>query len=262
MPALTVVTVTLNDLPGLRATRESLGRMRGVDWEHVVVDGGSTDGTVRYLEELGEGARWSSGRDLGPYDAMNKGAAAARGRWVMFLNSGDTLADPGAPARLLRAAEFPGVGMAYGDHLFQGELRRARSLECLHASLLDGDARAWLWGHPCHQSVIGRSSLLREHPFDLRFRVAADYHWMERARQAGYRSVYVPGPVADFQPGGLSSRLHLRCLAEWLRIARMAAGGTPVDRDLFLRWARRHIRKQARRRLLERIRRWTGLGDG
>jgi len=258
MPKLTIVTVTYNDLEGLKLTRESVARAEGADWEHLIVDGGSTDGTPAYLEELPKAVRWVSEKDRGPYDAMNKGAALARGEWVMFLNSGDTLAEPIVLGRLLAAADGSDAGLAYGDHFYKGRLRSARTLESLHHSLLAGDVKAWLRGHPCHQAVIARRRLLVEMPFDPGFRIAADFHWMERVRRRGERSLKVDGAICVYQPGGLSSRSFLRCTIEWWKVVKLAGGGAQAHRAFFLSSLRKHGRRKCRASLFRRVRGWFG----
>lgn len=238
---MSIVTVTFNDRAALGKTRASIEEWARVEHEHIVVDGASSDGTVPYLESVEGKVRWVSERDRGPYDAMNKGARMATGRWVLFLNAGDTLARPESLPELMARAEAGGADIIFGDHWFNGKLRECESLEDLHRKLSRGDMRGWLRGHPCHQSVIARTELLREHPFDLSYRIAADFHWMERMRQLGARSVRVPGATCIYEPGGLSSRSFLRCIVEWRRVA-MLAGCDKVTAGRYL------IRMLARKR--------------
>lgn len=259
MPNLTIVTVTFNDLAGLIKTRESVVRSGAGDWEHLIVDGGSTDGTVGYLGSLGPSVRWSSGKDAGPYDAMNKGARAAAGEWVLFLNSGDTLASPEALHLLAGAANTTEADLIYGDHFFRGKLRKARRLEELHALLEKGDTKGWLRGHPCHQAVIARTSLLASVPFDLSYRIAADFHWMERVRQQGARSCCIDTPICVYQPGGLSARSFLRCTVEWWKVARLAVGPQPDVKSHFIRALGRHARRKKRREIWLRLVSWLRL---
>ena len=235
MPKLTIVTVTFNDLDGLTHTRASVVDAKGIDLEHVIIDGGSKDGTVDYLARLPDGVRWVSEKDRGPYDAMNKGAALARGEWVMFLNSGDTLAEQSILGNLLTAADCSDAGLAYGD------------------------VKGWLRGHPCHQAVIARRRLLLEMPFDLGFRIAADFHWMEKVRGRGEKSLKVDGPVCVYQPGGLSSRSFLRCTIEWWKVVKLAGGSSARCKAFFLKSLRKHGRRKRRTYLLKKIRGLLGL---
>jgi glycosyltransferase involved in cell wall biosynthesis len=244
MPRLTVVTVTLNDLEGLVATRASLLASDETDYEHIIIDGGSTDGTTAYLKSLGDGVTWVSELAEGPYDGMNTGAALAKGEWIMFLNSGDTLASRNALSALSAASVGCDAGLIYGDCLSKGRLRRARPLHELHRLLEAGDVKGWLRGHPCHQSVIARADLMKSTPFDLRFKIAADYHWMERLRGLGHGSVKIDATICVYQPGGMSARNLRRCTAEWWQVVKLAAGDEPRHKEYFLR----SLRKQNCRR--------------
>ena len=258
MPKLTVVTVTYNDLQGLMRTRASLLAAGQGDWEQIIVDGGSTDGTIEYLKGLGGTVKWTSGRDKGPYDGMNKGVLAASGRWILFLNSGDTLASPEALGLLLQAADEVPADLIYGDHVFRGKIRKARRLEELHVILEAGDVKGWLRGHPCHQAVIARTSLLSSMPFDLSYRIAADFHWMEKVRQMGCRSYRIPATICVYQSGGMSARNHIRCTAEWWKVAKVAVGPQPGVRSYFLDALGRHARKNYRRKIWRTLLPWLG----
>lgn len=94
-PKLSVVTVCYNDLKSLISTVASVEAQRSmIELEHVVIDGGSTDGTVEYLNSLNFGhLRWFSEVDDGIFDAFNKGIEKATGEWVHLLNAGDTYLD-------------------------------------------------------------------------------------------------------------------------------------------------------------------------
>jgi glycosyltransferase involved in cell wall biosynthesis len=259
MPKLTIVTVTFNDLDGLKHTRASVLEAKGADLEHIIIDGGSTDGTADYLAGLPCDVRWVSEKDRGPYDAMNKGAALARGEWVMFLNSGDTLAGQSVLGKLLAAADGSDAGLAYGDHFYKSRFRKAKSLESLHGLLADGDVKGWLRGHPCHQAVIARRRLLLAMPFDLGFRIAADFHWMEKVRSAGEKSLKVDGPVCIYQPGGLSSRSFLRCTIEWWKVVKLAGGSSARCKAFFLKSLKKHGRRKWRSALLKKIKVLLGM---
>lgn len=90
MPKISVITVNLNDIDGLRKTVESTLSQNFKDFEFIIVDGGSTDGSKEYISEMDSHfAHWISEGDSGIYNAMNKGIKIAKGDYVYFLNSGD-----------------------------------------------------------------------------------------------------------------------------------------------------------------------------
>lgn len=92
---LSIITVNFNNIKGLKKTLESICCQTCKDFEWIVIDGGSTDGSNELLEECSEKIDyWVSEKDHGIYEAMNKGIRVAKGDYLMFLNSGDYLASP------------------------------------------------------------------------------------------------------------------------------------------------------------------------
>lgn len=104
VPLISIITITYQNLAGLQETYESVAAQSFHDFEHIVVDGGSTDGTKEWLEANFAGS-WVSEPDNGRYDGMNKGAAAATGEYLWFLHAGDRFGDPTALARVARAIQ-------------------------------------------------------------------------------------------------------------------------------------------------------------
>lgn len=89
---VTVITINYNNAAGLERTIKSVREQTAQDVEHIVIDGGSTDGSKEIIEKYKSGfSYWVSEPDHGVYDAMNKGIARATGTYLLFLNSGDTL---------------------------------------------------------------------------------------------------------------------------------------------------------------------------
>ncbi|WP_245448469.1 MULTISPECIES: glycosyltransferase family 2 protein [Bradyrhizobium] len=100
-PFLSIVTATYNSVSTVRDTLESVRKQTFQDFEHIVVDGGSTDGTIDVLKEYGPAIRWISEPDRGIYDAMNKGIAMSRGHWIHLLNSDDFYASNDVLGRIV-----------------------------------------------------------------------------------------------------------------------------------------------------------------
>lgn len=117
---LSIITINWNNCNGLERTMESVSEQTVKEVEYIVIDGGSTDGSVevirRYEDTLGDRFRWVSEKDEGIYNAMNKGLAMATGDYVEFLNSGDCLASTEAVEKMVLAlekAEYPSI--LYGN---------------------------------------------------------------------------------------------------------------------------------------------------
>ena len=94
MPKLSIITINYNNLEGLKRTLESVVNQTLQEFEYIVIDGGSTDGSLAYIESQNANIDyWISEPDTGIYNAMNKGIVKANGEYLLFLNSGDHLND-------------------------------------------------------------------------------------------------------------------------------------------------------------------------
>ena len=101
---LSVITINYNNRDGLRQTIESVVGQTYRDFEYIIIDGGSTDGSVDVIKEYADKIDyWVSEKDKGIYNAMNKGVAVALGEYCLFLNSGDTLCHPDVLAQVQKA---------------------------------------------------------------------------------------------------------------------------------------------------------------
>ncbi len=89
-PKISIITINYNNLEGLKKTIESVSSQTWQEFEHIIIDGGSTDGSATYIESTSERlGYWVCEPDKGVYHAMNKGIAKASGEYLLFLNSGD-----------------------------------------------------------------------------------------------------------------------------------------------------------------------------
>lgn len=210
---VTVVTVVYNAVNDIERTIRSVLAQTHVPLEYIVIDGGSTDGTVERIRRHAKGlARLVSEPDLGIYDAMNKASAMATGDYINFMNAGDVFAADDVVAKML-APDHQGYDFIYGEHIYDNGVRRfhvkTRPLE-----------QMWQRISFCHQSLFTRLALQLERPFDLRWRVVSDYAFYFACYQEGHRFLGRDFPVAVFQGGGLSDRLFLRRTYERWRVVR------------------------------------------
>jgi putative colanic acid biosynthesis glycosyltransferase len=196
-----IVTVTKNNLKGLKRTHKSLGAQTCRDYEWIVVDGASKDGTQNYL--AGTNAIWVSANDKGIYDAMNRAIPEASGDYVLFLNAGDLLAGPWVLDRLTQeiTAHRKAPGFLYGDSLETrpGE-KHAPKRSRYHKTFRRG-----MFTH--HQAMLYRREPLQKMRYDIQYRIAADYDLTCRfLRLKKMRSAYIPLPICIFESGGVSQQ--------------------------------------------------------
>ncbi len=116
MPKLSIITINLNNSTGLRKTIESVISQTSKDFEYIVIDGASTDGSLEVIKEYADKiSYWVNESDSGIYNAMNKGILKAKGDYCQFLNSGDWLASNDVIEKMLSA--LPPCSIFYGNML-------------------------------------------------------------------------------------------------------------------------------------------------
>lgn len=198
-----IITVTLDNYEGLRRTHQSLTAQTCRNFEWIVMDGGSADDTLEFLERHPP-AHLVSEPDQGLYDAMNKGIALARREYVLFLNAGDCFAAADtldAIFQSIRNAPKEYVFL-YGDAL---EWERDGTLKPKPARPQKAMLRG-MFTH--HQAMLYRREKLQHFCFDLRYKIAADYDLTLRFLQGVSEPeiLYLPNPVCIFEAGGLSQQ--------------------------------------------------------
>ena len=187
-PLFSIITVTWNAAGVIAPTMQSVQHQTNSDYEMLIIDGASTDDTLSIVRQASIAAlRVFSEPDNGLYDAMNKGIARARGRYLIFLNAGDTFADNTVLARLaLLAADNPGV--IYGQTQLVDKDRNVVGMRHLTApkrltagSFLNGMV-------VCHQAFVARRDLVPQ--YDLQYKLSADYDWCIRVLRKSEANAY------------------------------------------------------------------------
>lgn len=228
-PLVSVVTVVRD---GERTLRRAMESVLGQDYaplEYIVIDGGSTDGTLDVIREHADRlAFWSSEPDAGIADAFNKGIRRARGEWIGLINADDWL-EPGAVAAVVAAGE--GAAVVHGwMRIWQEDGRKE-----IHRPNADLLAREMTLAHPT--CFVRRSCYERHGLFDPSLRIAMDYDLMLRLWRAGEAFVEVPRVLANADAGGVSYRSWRHARAEE-RAVKIRNGVPPVAAWGYFYWQR------------------------
>lgn len=174
----TVITVCYNAVDVITETIKSLLSQKFSEYEYIIQDGGSTDGTLEEVRKLTggrAGVSIYSETDAGIYDAMNKALVKAKGEYVFFLNAGDCLVND---AVLLRVNEYIGshsADIVYGDIIqVQGEKRELRK----YGRFCQSSIYFLMGACICHQAIFAKRELFDRKGFDITYQVCADREWL------------------------------------------------------------------------------------
>lgn len=206
-----VVTVTYNAADLLQKTLESVLGQASADFEYLIVDGGSGDGTVELIEQHASRlGYWTSEKDTGIYNAMNKAIRQCKGEWVIFMNAGDIFSDADVLARVAGYCN-DNIDLVYGD---RHRVDSAGSRRYEKAGELKD---AYLREVVFHQSLFTRTSLLKERNYDESYKLAADYEFMLYALRNDKKFQYVDLSISDFLEGGASRENYLLAQIEAIK---------------------------------------------
>lgn len=227
-PLFSVITVTYNAEKVLPATLRSVREQRFDSYEHLIIDGASTDRTLEIARNgAPESQRLVSSPDRGLYDAMNKALDMARGDYVVFLNAGDTFHAPDTLRRIADTIldnDFPGVVYGQTDLVDASRRRVAgRHLEAPVELTYDSFKEGMV---VCHQAFVVLRRIAGY--FDLQYRFSADYEWCIRVLQHSRQNCYIDGVLVDYLMEGMTTRNRRASLVERFRIMCRYYGTLPT----------------------------------
>lgn len=220
---LSVITINRNNADGLRRTLESVAAQTFCEFEHIIVDGGSSDDSVPIIKSYEEsiissrsnrqivypGITWVCEKDDGIYDAMNKGVRMATGDYVYFLNSGDELYSIDSLEQIVAAIDGSDIIAGRVDSIYNGG---SIGISPLHKE--DDYSLFQMYLHGInHQAVLIRRELQLQYPYDTESKIGGDWKFFIQTivlKNASVQNVNVI--FAKYDRGGVSS--NRRALVE------------------------------------------------
>jgi glycosyltransferase involved in cell wall biosynthesis len=199
--------------------------------EHIVIDGGSQDGTLSLVRELGRvDSIVLSEPDRGIYDAMNKGVALATGEVVAFLNADDFYKDADVLARVARVMQAEQLDALYGDVEFFRAGRQDVVVRYFNSAQFTTSRLGWGW-MPAHPALFVRRALFERYgAFRTDYRIAGDFEFIARVfKHPELRHRHLPESLVCMQMGGISTsgwRATLQLNREMMRACRANAIST------------------------------------
>lgn len=192
-----IITINYNNKKGLNYTIKSVVCQSCNDYEFIIIDGGSSDGSVDVIKEYATNiAYWVSEKDNGVYHAMNKGIAKAKGDYLIFMNSGDCFHSPEA----LNAVEQYQEDIVCGK-IIKGESTWPSGHNKPTISLVD-----LMRGSLPHQAMFIKRELLVKHPYDENYKILSDWKFCIEAivfDNCSFRNIDII--IADYDTSGIST---------------------------------------------------------
>jgi glycosyltransferase involved in cell wall biosynthesis len=212
---ITIVTVVLNGDKSLEKTIQSVINQSYSNIEFIVIDGGSTDQSLSIIRKYEYAIdQWLSEKDLGIYDAMNKGIALARGQWINFMNCGDYFYSNDTLYSIFDKNKLNDADVIYGNHQV---IYPSKVVRHFNAGPIKN---IWRGSQFCHQACFTRTHLIKKYKFNLNFRFSADFNFFYKLWQKNYKFVQLNIAVASISAGGISDMRRMEVIGEWRKIVK------------------------------------------
>ena len=236
---ISIVTVVYNGEKHLEQTINSVLEQGYENVEYIIIDGGSTDGTLDIIKKYEDQIDyWVSEPDNGIYNAMNKGTSLCCGDYVAFLNADDWHNGDTVETIVNALYECPTIDYIFGNvAMYKNDIS-----ECVFNENLQNYKNYMPFGHP---SLYLKRSVLLNIKFDEKYKVIADYNLVLTLINENYSYVYIDKILANYRIGGISSTSNLD--AEHFTLFRKHFGLMQAISNHILRLKNKHIRSKYRK---------------
>lgn len=211
-PVFSIITVVFNDVKHIEETIRSVLNQSFYDFEYIIIDGGSKDGTISIIKKYEKYLTvFLTEQDNGIYDAMNKGVCYSKAQWVCFMNSGDVFYNNDV-LKIVASNISANNDVLYAD--------TNTILEFGEYIIKSKDVEYLKQGMPfCHQSSFVKRELLSKYPFDLTYKYVADYNLFYMLYHKNYNFSKLNMVIATFDAkDGVSSTHKREVFNEILRV--------------------------------------------
>lgn len=241
-PLISIITIVYNGGQFLEETILSVINQTYDNVEYIIIDGGSTDGTLDIIKKYEDKIDyWVSEKDSGIYDAMNKGIDAVTGDWINFMNAGDGFYTKDVLNKIFLQNDFKSINVVYGNHnvIYPHKTRIAKA-----GNIED----IWKGSQFCHQSSFVSATVHKSNKFNLSNRIGADFEFFYTLYKKHMSFKYIDIIVANYSAGGLSDIKRVDSIIGWWNVVEK---DTKVNlyyvwivlKEIFKNWVKRVIGK-------------------
>jgi len=212
---ISVVTVVFNDVARLEKTILSVLDQSYANLEYIVIDGGSTDGSIEIIKSYENRiSYWVSENDDGIYDAMNKGISKSTGSFINFMNAGDSFYSRDTINNSFHSVsqdDLAVIDVMYGNHFVDsvGSKREVKP---------KGIHKIKMGSQFCHQSAFIATEYHKKNRYNIRNSIAADFEFFYNAYTLGRRFEYIDETISIIAPGGVSDLNRVASIVSWWNV--------------------------------------------
>ncbi len=213
-PKVSIVTVTYNCENEIENTIKSIISQTYSNIEYIIIDGASKDRTLSIINKYKQHITICiSEPDKGIFDAMNKAINMATGKWILFMNAGDSFINNDIVKNIFNNFNYDeNIGVIFGDAFFvkRGEKKLYKSRPFYSEKIKYKEMGI------CHQSIFCRTDLAKLIKFDIKYKYAADYNMIMQIYKKGYAFYNLNYPIAIYDLTGLSTN---NCISQFKEVA-------------------------------------------
>jgi glycosyltransferase involved in cell wall biosynthesis len=212
-PLVTIVTVVFNGEQFIEKTILSVINQTYTNIEYIVIDGGSTDGTLGVIRKYEDNIDyWVSEKDEGIYHAMNKGIDRATGEWINFMNVGDWFFADSVLFSVFHDKNYRNSQIIYGSH----EVRYHSGMQRI--AKYGQVKNLWKGSQFCHQAVFVKSQYHKLNKFNSQNKIVADFEFFYSASKNNASFIQVGDVIASFAAGGVSDVKRINSILGFWRV--------------------------------------------
>lgn len=207
MKRIGIVTINYNNLEGLKKTFESIQNQRFNDFEYVVIDGNSDDGSKELiLQNKDIINEICIEKDRGIYDAMNKGVALSKAEYILMLNSGDTFYNENSLKKIYEFIKERSLsrGVIFGKANY---ILNDKELNWTWPACKDLiDIKSWLNDyHPNHQASLVHRDIYKKEKYNIYYKISSDADFWYKIKSKNIKFYYLDDVIVNFELGGISN---------------------------------------------------------
>lgn len=219
MPLLSIVTVCYNAEKTIETTLKSVIQQTFTDFEYIIIDGKSTDNTLNIIRNYEKPFtdrcslfKYISESDQGIYDAMNKGAKMASGKWVLFLNADDSLYSGDVLEKWSKFQQYQDTDIIYGDCQ---RINGTQSYVDVASDNIDDIKKGKFF---CHQAAFTKREYFDQIQFNPQFKICADYDFFLKLFLKNARFSHINEIICNYSVEGTSNHQYYKTILENYRV--------------------------------------------